>query len=84
MNFSPPTSRSWNPSGKGGQYASEEKLPRVRHALAVDFLGGDALRIRSGSDLSQGGEVVTFHDFSVIGLLPPFSDFFLAILDMRT
>ena len=62
-------------------YATEEKLLHVRRALAAEFLGGEALRIRSGSDLPQGGEVVTFHDFSVMGLLPPFLDFFLAILE---
>ena len=47
----------------------------------LEFIGGDQLEIRSGAGPLQDGELVTFHDFSVMGLLPPFSDFFIAVLE---
>ena len=53
-------------------YAAEGEIVRIRHALSMEFLGGGALKIRLGAGPPQHGEEVTFHDFSVMGLLPPF------------
>ena len=60
---------------------SEKRIAAARKVLAEEFIGGDQLEIRSGASPQQDGEVVTFHDFSVMGLLPPFSDFFMAVLE---
>ena len=49
--------------------------------MGREFIGGDQLEACPGANPSQDGEVVTFHDFSVIGMLPPFSDFFMAVLE---
>ena len=62
-------------------FASEEKISAIRRMLSKEFIGGDQLEIRPGTSLLRDGEVVTFHDFSVMWLLPPFSDFFLAVLE---
>ena len=53
------------------RFAGEKRIAAVREALAKEFIGGDQLEIRSGAGPLQDGEVVTFHDFSVMGLLPP-------------
>ena len=57
----------YNPSG----FASEEKIAAIRKMLSKEFIGGDQLEIRPGTSPLRDGEVVTFHDFSVMGLLPP-------------
>ena len=62
-------------------FANEEGIARARTVLAAEFLGGDQLKIRPDAGPQREGEVVTFHDFSVMGLLPPFSDFFIAVLE---
>ena len=67
----------YNPSG----FASEEKIAAIRKMLSKEFIGGDQLEIRPGTSPLRDGEVVTFHDFSVMGLLPPFSDFFMVVLE---
>ena len=53
------------------RFANEKKIAAARKALVKEFVGGDQLEIRSGAGPLQDGEVVTFHDFSVMGLLPP-------------
>ena len=62
-------------------FASKEAIARARGTLAAKFIGGDQLKIRLGTSPQQDGVVVTFHDFFVMGLLPPFSDFFMAVLE---
>ena len=53
-------------------YTPEGEIVRIRRTLSREFLGGGALKIRLGAGPPQHGEEVTFHDFSVMGLLPPF------------
>ena len=62
-------------------FVNEEGIARAHSVLAAEFLGGDQLKIRPDAGPQREGEVVTFHDFSVMGLLPPFSDFFIAVLE---
>ena len=62
-------------------FASEEKIAAIRKTLSKEFIGGDQLEIRPGASPLQDGDVVTFHDFLVMGLLPPFSDFFMEVLE---
>ena len=62
-------------------FASEEKVAAIRKMLRKEFIRGDQLEIHPGTSPLQDGEVVTFHDFSVMGMLPPFSDFFMAVLE---
>ena len=38
-------------------------------------------KIHPDASPQRDDEVVTFHDFSVAGLLPPFSDFFMVVLE---
>ena len=62
-------------------FASEEGVAGARKVLVAEFIGGDQLKIRSDASPQQDGEVVTFHDFCVMGLLPPFYDFFMVVLE---
>ena len=63
-------------------FASEKGVAGARKVLAAEFIGGDQLKICSDTSPRRDGEVVTIHDFSVMGLLPPFSDFFMAVLEV--
>ena len=82
IDLSPPriTQALYDPS----RFADERQIACAHKALAKEFVGGDQLEIRSDAGPLQDGEVVTFHDFSVMGLLPPFSDFFMAVLDRKS
>ena len=62
-------------------FASEKVIAAARKTLAKEFIEGDQLEIRSGAGPQRDGEVVTLHDFSMMGLLPPFSNFFMAVLE---
>ena len=66
----PPPSRVAQALFSPSAYAAEGETVRIGHALSTEFLGGGALKIRVGASLPREGEVVTFHNFSVRGLLP--------------
>ena len=77
----PPSRRVTQALFSPSEYASEEAIQRVRQSLAASFRGTEGVVVRPGSGPQREGEVITFHDFSVVGLLPPFSEFFVAILE---
>ena len=77
----PPSMRVTQALFSPSEYASEEVIQRVRQSLAASFRGTEGVVVRPVSGPQREGEVITFHDFSVVGLLPPFSEFFAATLE---
>ena len=77
----PPSRRVTQALFSPSEYASEDAAQRIRQSLATSFRGAESVVVRPGSGPQQEGKVITFHDFSVVGLLPPFSEFFAAILE---
>jgi hypothetical protein len=63
------------------RYQSENDLRVLRKAIGWQFLGYDSkMRCRMLS-LAQPGDFVYFSAYALAGLMPPFSSFFLVLLE---
>ena len=62
-------------------FATVEKTAEALSSLEEDFLDALGTVIRPATDEPAQGDAVIFHDFCAAGLVPPFSEFFLAVLE---
>ena len=63
-------------------FATAEKTAEALSSLEEDFLDALGMVIRPATDEPAQGDAVIFHDFCAAGLVPPFSEFFLAVLEI--
>ena len=63
-------------------FSSEESIAEVLDSIAKDLRDTWDVVARPAVGDQQPGEVVIFHDFCVAGLISPFSEFFMAILEV--
>ena len=62
-------------------FATVEKAAEALSSLEEDFLDALGTVIRPATDEPAQGDAVIFHDFCAAGLVPPFSEFFLVVLE---
>jgi hypothetical protein len=62
-------------------YQSENDLRALRKAIGWQSPGYDSKMRRGMLSLTQPGDFVYFLTYTLVGLMPPFSSFFLMLLE---
>jgi hypothetical protein len=62
-------------------YQSENDLKALRKAIGWQFLGYDSKMRHGMLSLAQPGDFLSFLACALVGLVPPFSSFFLVLLE---
>ena len=62
-------------------FSMAESATEALSSLEEDFFDALSMIARPATEESVEGDAVIFHDFCVAGLIPPFSEFFMAVLE---
>ena len=62
-------------------FSMAERATEALSSLEEDFFDALGTVIRPATEEPVEGDAVIFHDFYAAGLVPPFSEFFLAVLE---